>query len=292
MAEAARVPTASPLYRVAASTALGLLGLQGWQVSLEGLGHVPSTGGVVIAANHNSFWDYFVVAAGPYGRLRRPARILAKQSLFDAPLFGPLMRAAGHVPVRRGSGRAALVHAVDALRRGELVLVLPEQTIPPSFELVDFRPGAARMAIMAGAPLVPAVSWGTHRFHTVGRGPRPRWHLPVTVAYGPPLRPGPDDDAREVTAELRRRMQAMLDRSIAEYPDGAPEGAWWVPARFGGGAPTPDAAARYLDSIRHRWHRREAGAGRATPRDSLPWARFDVSATFPGAGHDLHRVGQ
>lgn len=270
MAEAAGVPTASPLYRAAASTALGLLGSQGWQVTVEGLGHVPSTGGAVIAANHNSFWDFFVVAAGPYGRLRRPARILAKQSLFDAPLFGPLMRAAGHVPVRRGRGGAALVHAVDALRRGELVLVLPEQTIPPSFELLDFRPGAARMAIMAGVPLVPTVSWGTHRFHTVGRGPRPRWRLPVTVAYGSPLHPAPGDDARDVTLELRDRMRAMLDRAIAEYPDGAPAGAWWVPARFGGGAPTPDDAERYLDRLRHRWHHRDGRAGVDRPGGTGP----------------------
>jgi 1-acyl-sn-glycerol-3-phosphate acyltransferase len=248
-------PTASRLYRTAAAVALGTFSLQRWDITTRGLHHVPRTGGAVLVANHMSFWDFFLVARGPYRQFGRPARILAKQSLFDAPLFGPVMRSAGHIPVQRGRGAGAYRDAVAGLERGELVLVMPEATISPALDLLDFRPGAARMAIAAGVPLVPAISWGSHRFHTVKRGPRPHWRLPVTVDYGPPLRPGADDDPRAVTRQLRARMLEMFDHAVTTYPDGAPAGEWWVPARLGGGAPTPEEADAYLDGIRRGWHR-------------------------------------
>lgn len=248
-------PRASLLYRVAAGTALGIFDLQRWDIRTRGLDHVPASGGAVLVANHMSFWDFFLVARGPYREFGRPARILAKESLFDTPVFGPIMRAAGHIPVQRGRGTGAYRDAVSGLERGELVLVMPEATISPALDLLDFRPGAARMAIAAGVPLVPAISWGSHRFHTVKRGPRPTWRLPVTVDYGQPVHPGPDDDPRAVTAVLRERMVAMFDHAVTTYPDGAPPGQWWVPARFGGGAPTPQDADAYLDGIRRGWSR-------------------------------------
>lgn len=248
-------PQASPLYRVAAAIALGIFDLQRWDIRTRGLQRVPASGGAVLVANHMSFWDFFLVARGPYREFGRPVRILAKQSLFDAPVFGPAMRAAGHIPVHRGRGAGAYRDAVAGLERGELVLVMPEATISPALDLLDFRPGAARMAIAAGVPLVPAISWGSHRFHTVKWGPRPRWRLPVTVDYGEPLHPGPDEDPRAVTVVLRERMQAMFDHAVTTYPDGTPSGRWWVPARFGGGAPTPEDADAYLDGIRRGWSR-------------------------------------
>jgi len=248
-------PRASWLYRTAAATALGVFRLQDWDIRVRGLANVPRTGGAVLVANHMSFWDFFVVARGPYRQFGRPSRILAKQSLFDAPVFGPVMRSAGHIPVRRGRGATAYRDAVAALGRGELVLVMPEGTISPALDLLSFRTGAARMAIAAGVPLVPAISWGSHRFHTVRHGPRPRWRLPVTVDYGQPLRLGPDEDARAVTTAVHAQMQVMFDRAVVEYPDGTPAGAWWVPARFGGGAPTLEEADAYLDGIRRTWTR-------------------------------------
>lgn len=247
------VPEASGLYRVVAATALGIFRLQRWQITHAGLDNVPRGGGAVIAANHMSFWDFFTVAMGPYRAWGRPVRILAKQSLFQSPVFGPAMRSAGHIPVRRGRGKRAYGAAVDALRAGELVLVLPEATISPALELLPFKTGAARMAIRAQVPLVPAISWGSHRFHTVGRGPTPRWRLPVTVTYGSPIQASPDADPCAITDRLETVMQDLFDRAVTSYPDGTPPGAWWVPARFGGGAPTPGDAQAYLDTVRRRW---------------------------------------
>jgi 1-acyl-sn-glycerol-3-phosphate acyltransferase len=259
-----RNPSAGWLYRIAAVIAFGVMRLQRWRFHVEGLEHVPAVGGAVIASNHTSFWDFFTTGRGPYLGWGRPVRILAKASLFEVPVFGPVMRRAQHIPVHRAAGAAAVTSAVDALRQGELILVLPEQTISPSFELLPFRHGAVRMAATAGVPLVPSVSWGSHRFHTTGRRPSWSWRLPVVVRYGEPLHPTPDDDLDEVTAELRLRMQSLLDEAQRDYPDGAPAGAWWVPARLGGGAPTldPDECAT---GLRHRW-RSEHGQPRRRRR--------------------------
>lgn len=246
-------PNASWLYRTAAATALGTFRIQSWDIRTRGLHHVPRTGGAILVANHMSFWDFFVVARGPYREFGRPVRILAKQSLFDTPVFGAVMSRSGHIPVRRGRGAGAYREAVAALQRGELVSVMPEATISPALELLPFRAGAARMAIAADVPMIPVISWGSHRFHTVRRGPRPHWKLSVTVDYGEPMHPGHDDDPKAVTSALHSRMQTMFDHAVTTYPDGTPSGAWWVPSRFGGGAPSPEDAERYLDDIRRGW---------------------------------------
>jgi 1-acyl-sn-glycerol-3-phosphate acyltransferase len=253
-------PAASWLYRLAAWVAFTVMRLQRWRCEVTGLEHVPTTGGAVLAANHTSFWDFFTVGRAPYLGWGRPVRILAKESLFRTPVFGWLMRKAEHIPVHRGTGTQALHSAVEALEDGELVLVLPEQTISPAFDLLPFKTGAARMAAAAGVPLVPAVSWGSHRFHTTGRKPRWSWRLPVHVAYGPPLHPTPQDDPIEVTAELRRRIEVLLEEAVTSYPDGAPAGVWWVPARHGGGAPTLAEAEDELARRRETWVPRDAAS--------------------------------
>ncbi len=254
-----RNPAASVVYRFAAGIAFLLMRLQRWRFDVRDAHHLPEVGGAVIAANHTSFVDFFTTGRHAYLEQGRPVRILAKESLFRVPVFGWFMRRAEHIPVHRGAGGRALASAVEALQRGELVLVLPEQTISPAFELLTFKRGAARMAAAAGVPLIPAVSWGTHRFATVGRRPRFRWRLPVTIHYGEPMYPQPDDDLGEVLVELRLRIERLLHHVQSTYPDGAPRDAWWVPARLGGGAPPPDEVRAFLESLRQGWGRRPAG---------------------------------
>jgi 1-acyl-sn-glycerol-3-phosphate acyltransferase len=203
--------------------------------------------------NHSSFVDFFTAGRLPFLHLGRPVRMLAKASLFRSRLLGPVMRAAGHIPVERGSGRDALAAAVAALRRGEFVGVLPEQTISPSFELLPFKTGAVRMAQEAGVPVVPAVSWGSHRFWTTGDGPHLSWRLPVSVRYAAPVHPEGDPEA--ATAHIRAMMVRMLADVQSRYRDGAPAGARWVPARLGGSAPTVEQAEEWLNRLRSSWGR-------------------------------------
>lgn len=248
------VPGAGLVYRFAAWLAFAMFRVQALRFDTQGLEHVPTSGGAVIVANHTSFADMFAVGRGPYFTYGRPIRILAKASLWKVPVFGWLMRRARHIPVERGAGTHAWDAAVEALRVGELVLVLPEQTISPSFELLPFKSGAVRMAATAGVPVIPAVSWGTQRINTVGQRPRFCWRMPVTVRYAPAVRFAPSVDPVAASEDLRQTMQTMLDEVVRNYPDGTPPGAWWVPARFGGGAPTPAEADQHL-AERHRFHR-------------------------------------
>jgi 1-acyl-sn-glycerol-3-phosphate acyltransferase len=250
---AAALPRTTLRYHLAARLAMTPIWLQRWQLEAEGLEHVPRSGGAVMILNHSSFVDFFTAARLPFLELGRPVRMLAKASLFRSRIVGPFMRAAGHIPVERGSGRDALTAAIDALRRGEFVGVLPEQTISPSFELLPFKSGAVRMAQEAGVPVVPAVSWGSHRFWTTGDGPHLAWKLPVHIRYAAPVVPEGEPEA--VSARLRTLMAQMLEDVQRRYRDGLPTGARWVPSRFGGGAPTPEEADERLSRLRSSWGR-------------------------------------
>ena len=249
----ATAPRANALYHVAARLAMTPIWLQRWRLDVEGLEHVPPSGGAVMVLNHSSFVDFFTAARLPFLRLGRPVRMLAKASLFRSRLLGPFMRGAGHIPVERGSGRDALAAAVAALRRGEFIGVLPEQTISPSLELLPFKSGAVRMAQEAGVPVVPAVSWGSHRFWTAGDGPHLTWRLPVHIRYAPPVHP--EGDPESATERIRAAMATMLEDVQRRYRDGLPAGARWVPSRFGGGAPTVEEAEERLLRLRSSWGR-------------------------------------
>jgi 1-acyl-sn-glycerol-3-phosphate acyltransferase len=247
------VPRANAAYHILARLAMTPIWLQRWRLETEGLENVPTAGGAVLVLNHSSFVDFFTAARQPFLRLGRPVRILAKASLFQSRFIGPMMRAAGHIPVDRRAGAAALDAAVAALRRGELIGMLPEQTISPSFEILPFKSGAVRMAQQADVPIIPAVSWGSHRFWTAGDGPHIAWRLPVHIRYAPPVHP--EGDPVVATTQLREQMIAMLADVQSRYRDGTPAGARWVPARLGGSAPTVEQGDEWLRKVRSSWGR-------------------------------------
>ena len=141
----------------------------------------------------------------------------------------------------RGAGADAYAVAVQRLREGEVVGVYPEATISRSFELKEFKTGAARMAREADVPIVPLIVWGAQRMWTKDH-PRQlgRRNLPITVAVGAPLSAG--DDITQTDAALRKSMTALLTQVQEGYPHQA--GAYWVPRRLGGSAPTLAEAAR------------------------------------------------
>ena len=248
MSESASTARASWGFRLVARIAIVLVRVACWRITTTGLEHVPRSGGAVVTWNHTGHADFVTTIWPIYRSLGRTARILAKRELWRSVMTRWIVRAVDAVPVDRG--RAAdrsgpFVAAIEALHAGDLVVVAPEGTISPSFELLPFRSGAVRMAQQAGVPIIPSVTWGSHRMVTYGHGfsLRRAMGLPVSVRFGPPIDVGPDDDVAAATARLRAAMQALLDEVQRNYPDGTPAGAWWVPARLGGGAPPPDDAA-------------------------------------------------
>lgn len=254
------------MYRPVIGAALAFFKALDLRIAVEGAEHVPASGGAVIASNHVGYLDFvFTGLAARHAGKDRLVRFLAKKEVFDSRLAGPLMRGMRHIAVDRDAGAGSYRDAVAALRSGELIGMFPEATISRSFCLKEFKNGAARMAAEAGVPLVPSVVWGTQRILTKGRPRNLQRHLPIRVHVGPALHPTMADDPTEVTAELKRRMQVLLDAAQAAYPD-RPAGdsdRWWLPAHLGGTAPTPEeAAAMDAADVAARRARRAARAAK------------------------------
>jgi 1-acyl-sn-glycerol-3-phosphate acyltransferase len=235
------------VYRLVVRTALGLFRVLGFRFSIEGVEHVPESGGAVVVSNHVSYFDFMFVglATRPKHRL---VRFMAKKSTFDNPISGPLMRGMHHIPVDRSAGASAYAVAVEALQAGELVGVFPESTISRSFQLREIKSGAARMAIEAGVPVLPIVTWGGQRVWTAGHRPHWRRNVPVTMRIGEPIPVTPGMTAAELTEVLRVTLIELIGAMQRDYPrpePGTPD--WWQPAYLGGSAPTP-AVARELET--------------------------------------------
>jgi putative phosphoserine phosphatase/1-acylglycerol-3-phosphate O-acyltransferase len=132
---------------------------------IVGVEHVPTRGPVLLASNHRSYFD--VAALALLAReIGRPVRFLGKKEIFDAPVVGMIARAIGGIAVDRGSGSGHPMRAAEAaLKAGEVVIVLPQGTIPRGYDFFDpvlhGKTGTARLAAATGATVVPVGLWGT-----------------------------------------------------------------------------------------------------------------------------------
>ena len=253
-------PTYTPIIALAKLVFRGL----GLRFTVTGAEHVPRTGGAVMAINHVGYLDFTFagLAAQPAGRL---VRFMAKKEVFDHAVSGPLMRGMKHIPVdRHGTPADSYAAAVAALRSGEIVGVFPEATISLSYELKEFKTGAVRMAREAGVPLLPCVIWGSQRVFTKGRPKDLTRGTPIRIVVGEPFLPDPAQDPVVVTAELKRRMQLLLDEAQATYAGGprTPDDTWWIPARLGGTAPTVEQARVLVEAQDAERRARRAAEGR------------------------------
>jgi putative phosphoserine phosphatase/1-acylglycerol-3-phosphate O-acyltransferase len=199
--------------------------------------HIPKTGPAILVFNHRSYFDSSAVNL-LIARSGRCARFLGKKEVFDVPVVGALSRAFGGIRVVRASGSdEPLEAAADALAGGELVSMAPQGTIPrgPAFfdpELKG-RWGAARLAAMTGAPVIPVGLWGTEVvWPRNSRLPRIGVDRPlIQVKVGPPValdRLDPDEDTRAIMAaivdllppEAREHHTPTAEELARTYPPG------------------------------------------------------------------------
>jgi putative phosphoserine phosphatase/1-acylglycerol-3-phosphate O-acyltransferase len=208
------------------------------RVEIAGLEHVPGRGGAILAFNHRSYFDVAVVALVA-ARAGRSVRGLGKKEVLDAPVVGPLARAVGTIRVDRGTGsHEPLEAAALALRAGDVVMIAPQGTIPrgPAFFEPELqgRWGAARLAAMTRAPVIPMGLWGTEqvwprsaRLPHIDPLRRPR----VTAHIGPPVEltyDDPDTDTKRIMAalidllppEAHERRTPTEDALRRTYPPG------------------------------------------------------------------------
>jgi cytidylate kinase len=172
----------SRLYSVVRLLAAAAMRL-GWRLEGRGTAHVPAAGPVLFVANHSSLLDPPAIG----GCTPRQLHFLAKEALFAIPLFGRIIRAVNARPVRSGGADPAALRAgLRVLEDGGALLVFPEGSRGDEGVLRPPKPGAALLAMMTGAPVVPVYVSGTGRAWPMGRLlPRPG---KVVVAFGPPLR--------------------------------------------------------------------------------------------------------
>jgi 1-acyl-sn-glycerol-3-phosphate acyltransferase len=231
-----------PVFRTLEIVCSTAVAVSGTRITYHGLENIPERGGAVIAINHTSYLDWMPAALAAYKRHRR-LRFMIKQEMTEVKVVNFLIKHTGTIPVDRRAGGGAYAVAVDRLRSGELVAVYPEATISRSFELKEFKSGAARMAIDARVPIIPLIVWGAHRRWTKDHPRRlGRVKIPFTVMVGTPL--PPKDTVEQTDAAMREAMTALLHTAQESYDH--PEGAYWVPRRLGGSAPTM-AEAKALD---------------------------------------------
>lgn len=237
-----------PVYDTVIGVARTMWLAQGLKFKISGVENLPVNGPGVVAINHTGYLD-FTLAGIPAFLQKRKVRFMAKKEVFDNPVGGPIMRALKHIPVDRANGAQSYQDAVDYLKSGELVGVYPEATISRSFEVKDLKSGAARMALESGAPIIPTIVWGAQRIWTKGH-PKAmgRNNFKIVIGVAEPI--APEGTAEEITARLHASMTAKLaecQETYAQWNGPYPAGEFWVPAKFGGGAPTL-AEANALDA--------------------------------------------
>jgi 1-acyl-sn-glycerol-3-phosphate acyltransferase len=179
-----------------------------FRLGVRGLENLP-TGGYVIAPNHASNFDPWPLGMPLWPR--RQLRFMAKAELFNPPL-APFLRAAGAFRVRRGEGdEEAIATAVRLARAGEAVVIFPEGTRRVKGLVKKHQPrphtGAARVALDANVPLIPAAIAGTDRLLKLG---------PLRVAYGRPI-PLEDLgnlDRRKAAGIATERLMEQIERLL------------------------------------------------------------------------------
>jgi 1-acyl-sn-glycerol-3-phosphate acyltransferase len=174
-----------------------------YRLRARGLEHIPE-GGFVLAANHTSNFDPWPLGT-PF-LPKRQLRFMAKAELFN-PILAPILRAGGAFKVRRGEGDVEAMHtAAQLAREGEIVVMFPEGTRQKKGlrKKHEARPhtGAARIALSAGVPLVPAAIAGTDRLSRLG---------PLRVAYGEPV-----DVSDLGEMDVKSAARIATDRLMAE----------------------------------------------------------------------------
>lgn len=233
-----------PVYDTVISTARMLWLAQGIKFKISGVENVPKDGPGVIAINHTGYLDFTLAGIPAYLQGKRKVRFMAKKEVFDNKYSGPIMRSLRHIPVDRGAGADSYKAAVEYLKRGEFVGVYPEATISRSFEIKDFKSGAARMAIESGAPIIPTVIWGAQRIWTKGHPKNLGRHgYKVMIGVADPIEPigTPEQITEKLHEVMSAKLHELQDKYVELYGP-YPAGEYWVPARLGGSAPTLDEA--------------------------------------------------
>ncbi len=209
---------------------------------ISGTELIPADGPAIIVGNHRSYFDSAALAIA-IARTDRTVRFLGKKEVFDAPVIGQIASAMGGIRVDRGTGSdEPLQAAAEALNNGDLVAMMPQGTIPRGKAFYDVqlkgRWGAARLAALTKAPVIPVGLWGTEKvWPRSARVPNVLNVVTpptVTITVGAPVKLG----YRSADADTKRIMKALMallpDESREYHEPTAQEIALALPAGYKG----------------------------------------------------------
>jgi 1-acyl-sn-glycerol-3-phosphate acyltransferase len=189
-----------------------------FRIRISGSEHIPRSGGALLAYNHVSVLDAIFIGL-PVTRRGRIVRCFALSEDFERPILGRALRGLGQIPIRRGAGVwGPLEQLADVVCDGWLAGIAPEGTVGTGHELLPIQKGAARIALLAGSPVIPVGLWGTQR-----RWPKAGFRMErpirpnVGVSFGQPI-------CAEGDAKSRPDVQALTDRigaALCEQVEGA-----------------------------------------------------------------------
>ena len=180
-----------------------------WKIEFRGVENVPDRGGVIVAANHQTYIDPFWLSLP----IKRPTRYLAWSAAFRWPVVGTGVKWLGAWPLAlEGSDPAAIRTSLQWLRNGGVVVIFPEGARSTDTGALDrFKAGAVRLAMEAQVPILPVTIIGGNRVWPKG------WRFPkntkVVVTYHPLYLP--EQCSKEETRACARRESEKLAQVIA-----------------------------------------------------------------------------
>ncbi len=209
--------------------------------TFSGLENIPAVGPAIVVGNHRSYFDGVALGLA-ITQTGRAARFLGKKEVFDVPVFGMAARWLGGIRVDRGTGSdGPLEAAAEALRAGEIIGLMPEGTIPrgPAFfdPVLKGRWGAAKLAAMTKAPVIPLGLWGTEKvWPRSARMPNmnPLNRPLVTVTAGPPIELTYEDTDADTKAIMAAIVDLLPDEAKLQHTPTAEELALTYPAGYKG----------------------------------------------------------
>ena len=168
-----------------------------YRIEVQGVEHVPSTGGAVLCGNHFDWQDPIIAGiVSP-----RPVSFMAKEEIFRRPVTGFLARGVGAFPVKRGTAdRTSLKRALDVLAGGGCFGIFPEGTRSRTGQLQKPEPGTAYIALKSGVPVIPFGISSTYRLFS-----------PIRVRFGPPVNLDRFQGNKLNAENLEQASQAILD---------------------------------------------------------------------------------
>ena len=174
-------------------------------IDISGLENVPVNGALILACNHVSMYDAFILQLC----LPRAIFFMSKVENFSNPIVRILMQQLGSFPVERGtSDRGALLHALNVLKAGEVLGMFPEGTRTHGNGLVEAKSGTAHFAMRADVPIMPAVLYGTEKILS-----NPLKKAYVMLKILPLMMADEKENATELTNRLMREIASELPAS-------------------------------------------------------------------------------